>query len=177
MSTNPRSVHMPNWHCPILMNSYLDKYMWIRTWHYCQGEPSKNTRVHCLGCWPHHLFSTCLGTWKWSRGPTEGGKVSYILALSVVYFSSLIFRYCNMDFIALSAVIRILLIWLVITYDIGCQWSKNIYTWMEELVFASPVYRTGNIHRTELDRTMVQSFSSCSCPHFGSVQLPVAMFL
>jgi len=45
------------------------------------------------------------------------------------------------------------------------------------LVFASPVYRTGNIHRTELDRTMVQSFSSCSCPHFGSVQLPVAMFL
>ena len=37
-----------------------------------------------------------------------------------------------MDFIALSAVTGILLIWLVITYDIGCQWSKNLYTRMEE---------------------------------------------
>jgi len=45
------------------------------------------------------------------------------------------------------------------------------------LVFASPVYRTGNIHRTELDWTTVWSFSSCSCPHLGSVQLPVAIFL
>jgi len=45
------------------------------------------------------------------------------------------------------------------------------------IVFASPVYRTGNIHRTKLDWTTVWSFSSCSCPHLGSVQLPVAMFL
>ena len=41
------------------------------------------------------------------------------------------------------------------------------------LVFASPVYRTGNIHRTKMDWTTVWSFSSCSCPHLGSVQLPV----
>ena len=37
-----------------------------------------------------------------------------------------------MDFITLSAVIGIMLVWLVITYDIGCQWSKNLYTRMEE---------------------------------------------
>jgi len=47
-------------------------------------------------------------------------------------------------------------------------------TMPSQLVFASPVYRTRNIHRTELDWTTVQSFS---CPHLGSVQLPVAMFL
>ena len=58
--------------------------MRIRTRRYRKGEPSKNTRVRRLGCWPHHLFSTCLGAWKWSRGPTEGGKVSYILDLFVV---------------------------------------------------------------------------------------------
>ena len=35
------------------------------------------------------------------------------------------------------------------------------------VVFAGPVYRTENMHRTELDWTTVRSFSSCSCPTFG----------
>jgi len=64
----------------------------------------------------------------------------------------------------------------VITTLIGCFWVGSPATYAS-VVFASPVYRTGNIHRTELDWTTVQSFSSCSCPHLGSVQLPVAMFL
>ncbi|KAF8333820.1 hypothetical protein F5887DRAFT_892938 [Amanita rubescens] len=35
-------------------------------------------------------------------------------------------RYCNMDFIILSALVGITLPHVIITYDIGCQWSKNL---------------------------------------------------
>ncbi|KAF8993863.1 hypothetical protein BDQ17DRAFT_1392530 [Cyathus striatus] len=35
-------------------------------------------------------------------------------------------RYCNIDFIILSTLIGVSLSWIVITYDIGCQWSKNL---------------------------------------------------
>lgn len=38
------------------------------------------------------------------------------------------FRYCNMDFIILSTLVAIQLIYLVISYDIACQWSKNLKT-------------------------------------------------
>ncbi|PPQ72949.1 hypothetical protein CVT25_004565 [Psilocybe cyanescens] len=41
-------------------------------------------------------------------------------------------KYCNMDFIALSAVTGIVLLWIVFTYDIGCQWSKNFASQMED---------------------------------------------
>ena len=33
--------------------------------------------------------------------------------------------YSNMDFIIFSALMGVLLPWIFITYDIGCQWSKN----------------------------------------------------
>ncbi|PPR06996.1 hypothetical protein CVT24_011092 [Panaeolus cyanescens] len=39
-------------------------------------------------------------------------------------------RYCNMDFIVLSALMGIALRHVVITYDIACQWSKNLFTRM-----------------------------------------------
>ncbi|PPR06471.1 hypothetical protein CVT24_002571 [Panaeolus cyanescens] len=35
-------------------------------------------------------------------------------------------RYCNMDFIILSALMGIALRRVIITYDIACQWSKNL---------------------------------------------------
>ena len=31
-----------------------------------------------------------------------------------------------MDYIALSTLIGVVLLWIVFTYDIGCQWSKNL---------------------------------------------------
>ena len=37
-----------------------------------------------------------------------------------------------MDFIALPAITGVMLLWIVITYDIGCQWSKNISSSMQE---------------------------------------------
>lgn len=35
-------------------------------------------------------------------------------------------RYCNMDYIVLSVLALISLLRIVITYDIACQWSKNL---------------------------------------------------
>lgn len=36
--------------------------------------------------------------------------------------------YCNMDFIILSALLGLALPRIIITYDIACQWSKNLQT-------------------------------------------------
>ncbi|PPQ76961.1 hypothetical protein CVT24_009371 [Panaeolus cyanescens] len=40
-------------------------------------------------------------------------------------------RYCNMDFIVLSALMGVSLCQVFITYDIACQWSKNLSKRME----------------------------------------------
>lgn len=37
-----------------------------------------------------------------------------------------------MDYIALSSVIGVILLWIIFTYDIGCQWSKNLWSRMED---------------------------------------------
>ena len=41
-------------------------------------------------------------------------------------------RYCNMDYIILSALLGITLSWIILTYDIACQWSKNFKKRMME---------------------------------------------
>jgi hypothetical protein len=43
-----------------------------------------------------------------------------------------VLRYCNMDYIILSALVGITLLHIVITYDIACQWSKNFKKRMSE---------------------------------------------
>ncbi|KAJ7770053.1 hypothetical protein B0H16DRAFT_1307286 [Mycena metata] len=42
-------------------------------------------------------------------------------------------RYCNMDFIFFSAVLGYILTYLILSYDIACQFSKNIWTRMGKL--------------------------------------------
>ncbi|KAJ7027466.1 hypothetical protein C8F04DRAFT_965213 [Mycena alexandri] len=42
-------------------------------------------------------------------------------------------RYCNMDFLFFSAVLNFAVMWLVLSYDIACQFSKNIWTRMAGL--------------------------------------------
>jgi hypothetical protein len=41
-------------------------------------------------------------------------------------------RYCNVDVIVLAALIGVMLLHIVLTYDIACQWSKNFRKCMEE---------------------------------------------
>ncbi|KAJ7712131.1 hypothetical protein B0H16DRAFT_1342977 [Mycena metata] len=42
-------------------------------------------------------------------------------------------RYCNMDFLFFSAVLNFALMWLILSYDIACQFSKNIWARMDKL--------------------------------------------
>ncbi|KAJ7018785.1 hypothetical protein C8F04DRAFT_976705 [Mycena alexandri] len=42
-------------------------------------------------------------------------------------------RYCNMDFLFFSSILGFVLTYLVLSYDIACQFSKNIWTRMESL--------------------------------------------
>jgi len=44
----------------------------------------------------------------------------------------MVFRYCNIDFIVLAALVGVTLLRIVLTYDIACQWSKNFRKCMEE---------------------------------------------
>jgi hypothetical protein len=43
------------------------------------------------------------------------------------------FRQCNMDFILLSTLVAIQLLWLVISYDIACQYAIHFWKRMKEL--------------------------------------------
>ncbi|KAJ7016376.1 hypothetical protein C8F04DRAFT_981782 [Mycena alexandri] len=62
-------------------------------------------------------------------------------------------RYCNMDFIFFSAVLNFTLMWLVLSYDIACQFSKNVWKRMEVL----PAKYHLNINRLNV-RWMVPNF-------------------
>ena len=44
----------------------------------------------------------------------------------------MVFRYCNVDFIVLAALVGVTLLRIVLTYNIACQWSKNFRKRMEE---------------------------------------------
>ena len=46
--------------------------------------------------------------------------------------NKLLSRYCNVDFVIFVALLGISLHRIVITYDIACQWSKNLRKRMEE---------------------------------------------
>ncbi|KAJ7017144.1 hypothetical protein C8F04DRAFT_979867 [Mycena alexandri] len=42
-------------------------------------------------------------------------------------------RFCNMDFLWFSALLNFALMWLILSYDIACQFSKNIWARMPDL--------------------------------------------
>ncbi|KAF7331140.1 CxC2 domain-containing protein [Mycena sanguinolenta] len=42
-------------------------------------------------------------------------------------------RYCNMDFILFSAILNFILFYLILSYDIACQYGKKFWTRMSEL--------------------------------------------
>lgn len=42
-------------------------------------------------------------------------------------------RYCNLDFLLLSALLAFAMWWIIISYDIACQYSKNFWLRMAEM--------------------------------------------
>jgi hypothetical protein len=43
------------------------------------------------------------------------------------------YRYANMDFIFLSAIVTTTIMLMTISYDIACQWSRNFFTRMAQM--------------------------------------------
>jgi hypothetical protein len=57
----------------------------------------------------------------------------------------LLFRYCNVDFIIIAALVGINLLRTVLTYDIVCQWSKNFRKCMEEFLVEMQIPDTTHV--------------------------------
>lgn len=54
------------------------------------------------------------------------GKLLRRLLEWILYLTSLTYRYSNMDYIVMSALMGFCLMMLTISYDIGCQWQKGL---------------------------------------------------
>ena len=52
--------------------------------------------------------------------------------LYLVFYRLNDYRFCFMDFVVFFSLLGVILPWIVITYDIGCQWSKKIRKRMEK---------------------------------------------
>ena len=87
---------------------------------------SINTRVCSLRSCGRCLLETLPDTQKWSWRPSVRWKVRFIWSLNSSLADSTLSRYCNVDFNVLATLIGILLLRIVLTYDVACQWSKNL---------------------------------------------------
>jgi len=66
-------------------------------------------------------------------GDLQKGEKYVFLILLVFPCTDLVpFRYCNVDFIIFAALTGITLLWIILTYDITCQWSTKFQKHMEE---------------------------------------------
>lgn len=111
----------------------------------------------CLWYWTRAMCMPRAHLQEWCQQFTERGKVCPLFSLH--QFCKLIFycRYCNMDYIVLSALAGLCLLRVIISYDIACQWSKNLATRMPEY----PEYMQINLDHVEV-RMVVPSFHICA---------------
>lgn len=66
-------------------------------------------------------------------GDTQLGEKRVFFAIRIFFWANdLSSRYCHADFILFATLVGILLLRIVLTYDIACQWSKNIKKRMED---------------------------------------------
>jgi hypothetical protein len=79
-----------------------------------------------------------------------------------------IIRYSNMDYIFLSALIGCAVLRLLITYDIACQWSRNLATRME--------HYPDNM-KIDLDRVEVQTAVPTFHIRAHGLFLPTGLFI
>lgn len=82
----------------------------------------------CHRCWRCRLRPPRIQTANGSCGPTERGTVCYLPACRCSKHSRLV-RYANMDLALLSTLLPAVnsgITRILVSYDIGCQWSKNL---------------------------------------------------
>jgi hypothetical protein len=77
------------------------------------------TGVGSVSCARHEMFRPT-GTGDLQKGEQYVSNYKYLDCSSNIFI-----RYCNMDYIFLSSVMGIVLLSLIVSYDIACQWYKN----------------------------------------------------
>jgi hypothetical protein len=112
--------------------SLADKHLlWVRCNPPCQ--PKGYSQPSYIWHWRSVLHSSgllvCERTWRPSKGEW------YVIPPAVIWclFTHRNYRYCNMDYIFMSAVIAAGILRLIASYDNTCQWIKNLWTCMEKL--------------------------------------------
>jgi Kyakuja-Dileera-Zisupton transposase len=68
---------------------------------------------------------------KNSVGDLQKGERYAFVSAYCIEAESFTITYCNMDFIVFSALIGCAVLRILITYDIACQWSRNLATRLE----------------------------------------------
>lgn len=112
-----------------------DQYVWVWARCDCESSDTMYSWLHCVRCGCGNLFSTCSYPKEWCLRPSKRRKVSILLysyhstTVTNYLFST---RYCSIDFIIFAALVEIILPWIFITYNIGCQWLKNFCSRMSD---------------------------------------------
>jgi hypothetical protein len=68
---------------------------------------------------------------KWDWTFTARGTVRFIVLIELILKK--ISSYCNMDFILFSSILNYIVFYLILSYDIACQYGKNFWTRMQLL--------------------------------------------
>ena len=107
------------------MDSYLPVVVYLRlimpTQRLQRGSvPLASVRRHALGMGLSFLLVS-------ATSKKERGKQTVRICANS-RLSLFILRYCNMDFIVFSSIQTTILLFVLISYDIYCQWSKKLWT-------------------------------------------------
>ena len=97
--------------------------MQLSAWHLGSCIYSRVCSLQSCSCC---LLETLPDMQKWSWRPSVRWKVCFIWSLNSSLADSTLTRYCNIDFNVLATLISILLLQIILTYDVACQWSKNL---------------------------------------------------
>ena len=61
----------------------------------------------------------------------KGERYGFFACMAGIGLPDVCGRYLNMDYMLFMSMLGSLLLWLFISYDIACQWYKNLWTRME----------------------------------------------
>jgi len=105
--------------------SRCGKLGWFKTWPRLRGNWD----------WGDHLPSRHEASMQCWRPPSFrmvcDAATQFLICMSIIVNISL--RYCNMDFLFFKTLKGTLILVFVVSYDIACQWSINLYQRMFEL--------------------------------------------
>lgn len=78
------------------------------------------------------MWVSRFGYEKWTWRPPKRRKVRQIINF-LPSFTNSVYRQANIDFVVFSALFGLVLCMLTLSYDICCQWSRNLATRVKQL--------------------------------------------